>query len=255
MMFGRPKQPDRAGTVKREAWFDLHSHFLPGIDDGCQTAEESIKLLRYARSRGVLGMVATPHYYPEQPIEKFLVKRNDASKKLREMLEGQDVKVPAWCLGAEVAYYEGISGADGIERLRMGQSDYLLLELPFQNWSNTIFRDINTLINQYNITPILAHLERYLGIAEKGMIEQLYEMDVLIQMNGGYIVRHSREAKKRIKNGLVGVLGSDSHNMTTRMPNLDEAFAILESAGLKEEKDILRRNNKAVFMAAMGRNE
>ena len=255
MIFGRAKQPDRARTTRSETWYDLHSHFLPGIDDGCQTAEESVKLLKYARSRGVAGMIATPHYYPEQPIEKFLIKRNAAADRLKEAIAGQDIKVPEWCMGAEVAYYEGISGADGIEDLKMGQSDYLLLELPFHNWSNMIFRDLNIFINQYNITPILAHLERYLGFADKGMIEQLYDMDVLIQMNGGYIIRHSRDARKRIKNGLVGVLGSDSHNMTTRVPNLNEAAMILESAGLSEEKNILCQNNKAVFIAAMGRPE
>ena len=73
-------------THKVKAWWDMHSHFLPGMDDGCQTAEESIRLLEYARKRGVVGMIATPHYYPEESIEEFLHRRQEAAQNLTNLI-------------------------------------------------------------------------------------------------------------------------------------------------------------------------
>ena len=270
MIFDRLRKPGKGkavsdynrdeGPMETEPWCDLHSHFLPGIDDGCRTVEESVKLLRYAGDHGIAGMVATPHYYPEQPIESFIEKRNAASESLKKALKdleevnGQEIKVPVWCLGAEVAYYEGISSAAGIERLTMGDSGYLLLELPFNGWNNSILRDIYTLINILNITPILAHLERYIDIADERILEQLYDLDLLIQMNGGYIINRTRDAKRRIRDGHVNVLGSDTHNMTSRIPNLDQAVYILSTSGMDGEKEQLRSNNLEIFRRAAGIN-
>lgn len=240
-----------------KAWYDIHSHFLPGVDDGCKSIEESIRLLQHSRKSGILGMIATPHYYPEESIEQFLQRRQEAASRLRAALESEENEVPAWCLGAEAAYYEGLVHAQDLEKLCLGQSRYLLLELPFDTWGNSVIRDIYTLSSVYGITPVIAHLERYLDFQSKKMLQELYEADVVIQMNGGYILnsRSARNARKRIAKGYVQVLGSDAHNMSTRKPNLREAVMSLESAGMAEETEHLRRMNRSIFSEAMGIEE
>lgn len=252
MLFRRSEEKNTRETVKVKAWYDLHSHFLPGIDDGCKTPEESIQVLEISRKKGIAGMIATPHYYPEETINQFLERRAEAAGKLNHALAAGEYNIPKWCMGAEAAYYDGLVRAEGIEKLCLGKSRYLLLELPFERWGSNVIRDIFTLNNVYAITPIIAHLERYLDIQSKDMLQQLYEADVLIQMNGGYIVEKTRNASKRIRNGLVQVLGSDTHNLTTRRPNVREAVDKLRGEGLDEEMEEIRQTNKAIFTEAMG---
>lgn len=263
MGFWTSKEKRTDITVNIGPWYDLHSHFLPGIDDGCRTVDETLELLRFSFKQGVRGMIATPHYYPEESIADFLGRRQEAAKRLQTALElsaGQPVRpeacpqygIPAWCLGAEAAYYEGLVRSEDIEKLCLGKSRYLLLELPFERWSSGVIRDIHTLGNLYNITPVIAHLERYLDIQSKDMLEELYAADVLIQMNGGFILRKTRNALKRVRGGLVRVLGSDAHNMEYRRPNLCEAVQILYKESLSAEAEEIRRQNERIFRSAMG---
>ena len=251
MSFLFRERSDNSRSEPGKVWYDLHSHFLPGVDDGCRTVDESIALLEYSKKQGIAGMIATPHYYPKESIDQFLLRRQEAVLKLQQALSIGTYDVPEWYLGAEAAYYEGLVRAEGLERLCFGQSNYLLLELPFERWGNNVIRDIHTLSNVCGITPIIAHLERYLDIQSKDMILQVCEADVLIQMNAEYILdRWSlRDAVKRIRNGYVQVLGSDSHNMSGRRPNLRDAVQVLEG---KELADDLRRRNRRVFQEAAG---
>ena len=64
------------------ALVDVHSHFLPGLDDGCRTVEESLSVLRAAREQGVARIAATPHYYSRVSVAAFLEKRQAAIEKV-----------------------------------------------------------------------------------------------------------------------------------------------------------------------------
>lgn len=241
--------------MANKVWYDIHSHFLPGMDDGCKTVAESVKLLEHVRRSGIKGIIATPHYYPEESIAQFLERRSVCARNLIREIEEGGHEVPLWCMGAEVAYYEGVIRADDLEKLCLGQSRYLLLELPFERWNNAVIRTVYELSSIYNIMPVIAHLERYLDFVGRDMLEDLYETDALIQMNGGYILNKKRDARKRIRKGLVQVLGSDTHNMTSRRPNLREAVNTLQSLGLEREAEELRTANKEIFYAALGQNK
>lgn len=61
-----------------DGFCDLHSHILPGMDDGCKTAQQSIEALRLSYAQGVRAMFATPHYYPVESVESFLARRQSA---------------------------------------------------------------------------------------------------------------------------------------------------------------------------------
>ena len=68
---------------------DLHSHILPGMDDGCKTPEESVEALRLSYAQGVRAIFATPHYYPVETVENFLARRQEAWDTLQLQIEKQ----------------------------------------------------------------------------------------------------------------------------------------------------------------------
>ena len=205
---------------------DLHTHVLPGMDDGCKTPEESVALLKLAYGQGVRYLFATHHYYPVEPVGEFLRRRDAAWNRLQGQLEKEpDACVPKICLGAEVAYRPGLGYAEDIHKLCIGSSRYLLLELPFSGWNRELVRDVRNMCAVAGITPILAHIERYLDQGNKSLLHQLLELDVLVQMNAGSLLRFSsaRKGRQMLKSGMVQLLGSDCHNMRSRQPNLGNA--------------------------------
>lgn len=239
--------PDRPEKAKYP-WYDLHSHFLPGIDDGCQTAEEAAQLLHSCYRQGLTGIVATPHYYPNESIRKFLRKRTAAEERLREVLESKQLPVPFWCNGAEAAYYEGLAQAEDLPLLCMGRSKFLLLELPARAWGNRVITDLYVIQNNYGITPIIAHLERYAKYQTRQQLAEVFRTGVLVQVNAGAILSKQKDAWKWAKQEEIHVLGSDCHNLHERKPNLMEAVRRMDKKGIPTED--IRRNNETVFLAA-----
>ena len=210
---------------------DVHTHILPGMDDGCKTPEESLSVLRAARAQGIRQIFATPHYYAPEPVEQFLRRREAAAQLLRRHMTPAE---PEICLGAEVAFYSGMSRDAHLEKLCLGASRYLLLELPFEPWSSDVRRELRNLCSIRGITPILAHIERYIPLQSSAALGEVLEMDVLVQMNAGYLLRFGsrRKACQLLKSGTVQLLGSDCHNMTHRPPNLGPAVSYLEKKGM-----------------------
>ena len=88
---------------------DFHSHVLPGIDDGSSCEEESLDMLRIAKSQGVITMLATPHFYAQNnSVGHFLKDREKSFNKLKACTEYmKDDPYPAIKLGAEVCYFDG----------------------------------------------------------------------------------------------------------------------------------------------------
>lgn len=232
---------------------DLHGHFLPGMDDGCKTVEESLQVLQSSYAQGIGHMFATPHYYPVETVEAFLERRQAAYDRLMEYLTGCGMQVPEICLGAEVAYRAGISREEKLDKLCLGNSRYLLLELPFRKWDSNVVRDIQIICSTQNITPILAHIERYLDLQTRDSLNSVLEQDVLVQMNAGNFLRFGsrRTAVKLLKNGVVQLLGTDCHNMTTRPPNLGSAVEYLQKHGMTDVLQSVCDLSMRIFEEAM----
>ncbi len=234
-------------------FFDIHCHVLPGMDDGCSTKKEAIELLHVSQIQGVAGVIATPHYYPKETVACFLQRRQASIEKLLGELEKEDsVKIPI-CYGAEVAFHTGLVYEEQIRKLCLGKSRYLLLELPFYTWSSSMLREIQALQNVHGLIPVIAHMERYLKIQKKEMLEAIWNSDVLIQMNAEYILGNFQEwhsAKKMLKNGRIDVLSSDSHNLVKRQPNLGRAVQKLEKQGMNYELENLCQTSQKIFKDA-----
>ena len=115
------------------AIIDMHCHILPGVDDGAKDLETSLAMLEASRDQGVQCMVATPHFYATRDrVDAFLARREAAWEVLKSRM-GSDF--PEVMLGAEVAFFQGISRAERLDALRIEGTSSMLLEMPFRPWS------------------------------------------------------------------------------------------------------------------------
>lgn len=202
--------------------------------------------------QSIAGVVATPHYYPEETVSEFLARRQEAADILVGRMRGE--ACPQICMGAEVAYHPGLVYEEDIHKLCIGTSNYLLLEMPFSRWTPSVMRNVSALRHVQGVIPIIAHLERYMGFQDKHTIDELLDSGALVQMNAEYIldVRTRRKAIKMIRKGMVDVLGSDCHNMTTRPPNLAEATRRLCALGLADFVEQMGETMQDIIEDAMG---
>lgn len=229
---------------------DFHSHILPGIDDGSQNIETSLQMLKESTLQGVDIMMATPHFYASKDrIEDFLKRRNRAYDSLRSTL-GENLQ-PKLRLGAEVAFFPGISGAAKIDSLVFQGTRLLLLEMPFRSWTTSDIREVEKMIDKRGFQIILAHLERYMGMKEnKKKIEELRQMPLYVQINAGSLLdwKKRRILLKMFQKGEAHLLGSDCHGINHRAPNLAQGREMLNKKigkGALERLDIL--GNKLIM--------
>ncbi len=238
-------------------YYDLHSHVLPGMDDGYQSCESAAEALRLSVEQGVVGLMATSHYYPKETVGSFLERREAAYQSLMVYLEKEEIPAPELCLGAEVAYHSGLIYEERLQELCLGKSRYLLLEMPFSKWAPSVLRDVQAMRSVRGVIPVIAHVERYWQMQDKRTMSSLLDMDVLIQMNAEVFLapRSRRMARKMLKQGVVQVMGSDTHSLDRRPPNLGIALQELESGKLAEYCEEVNRQSRRVFRAAQGKGE
>ena len=210
------------------AIIDMHCHILPGVDDGARDVETSLAMLEASRAQGVQYMVATPHFYATRDrVDTFLDRRREAWETLKPRM-GADY--PGIVLGAEVAFFRGISRAERLEALKIEGTDCILLEMPFRPWSEDDVDEVSEILEKHGYTIILAHIERYLAMrGNADYIGNLLELPVLAQINAESLLDWRQRGKliKMVRNGQVHLLGSDCHGIHHRPPNLGEGREIL----------------------------
>lgn len=208
---------------------DLHSHILPGIDDGSASPEESLAMLATAADQGISLVAATPHFDPRSDTpEAFLARRNRAASLLLEKMgEG----MPKLLLGAEVRYFRGISESEALSLLTLEGGKALLLELPGTPWPEEIWQELAIFRERTGIIPIIAHLDRYIGpFRTRGIPERLASLPVLVQANSGFFLKKTTAslALRLLREDKIHLLGSDCHGIHSRKPDLGPALAKLQ---------------------------
>ncbi len=227
---------------------DIHSHILPSFDDGSKSAEMTRAMLDEMAAQGIGQLAATSHFYPYLVgIDVFLAKRQRAVETLRMVYD--ETRHPKICLGAEVAYFHGISRSDQLAKLTIGGSRYLLLEMPFERWSGDVIEEICTIGEEWNLQPIIAHIERYQSYQKHSTLPELIENGILIQSNAEFFLdpKTAKKAMKMLKNGEIHFLGSDCHNLTTRKPNLGQAIQAIADFGLEDALEELEARGQKLF--------
>lgn len=212
---------------------DFHSHILPGIDDGSRSVEQSLALLRLQAEQGVQRVIATPHFYADRhSVSEFLERRQRAEEALRAAME-EVPGLPALSVGAEVAFFEGLSNFDRLQDLAISGTGCVMIEMPMRQWSDRQLRELAEIRQKQKLTPIMAHIERYMSLPGGRTIpDRLAELPVYLQVNAGFFERRStrRMALRLLRNQQIHLLGSDCHDLETRVPNLGAAEKVINKA-------------------------
>ena len=214
-LFGK-RPPDLGEADRSVLRCDVHSHFIPGIDDGAPTLEASMELLHAMRELGFTKVVTTPHVmsdgYKNSP-EIIL----GGLEKVRAEIAAQGLDIT---IDAAAEYYLDHEFEQKIQHkevLTFGK-DLLLFELPFISEPNILLQVIFAMQTQ-GYRPVLAHPERYgYWATDLSKLEQLKERGVLFQLNtialcGAYGPSVKRSAEKLVDNGWYELIGSDCHRM------------------------------------------
>lgn len=212
---------------------DLHTHILPGVDDGAKTPQDSIAMLREQSVQGVETVVLTPHFYPDrESMESFLERRDAAFEELEQTVaqlpqEEQDT-LPKRLLGAEVAYVPGLHEAEDLQKLCIGETKHLLLELPFYLWDARLIRGLYDMLGHSGVTPVLAHMERYFMCQNKRMLNEVLELGFPVQVGADMLAMAFSPAMRLLRQGRGHLLASDCHDLRARPPALRQAMALVE---------------------------
>lgn len=203
---------------------DFHTHSLPNIDDGSDSKEESLLMLKKQQEQGVKKVVFTPHFYPNKDLEIFLAEREDAFRQLGEL-------ELACYKGAEVLLSTETPSLANLKALAIEGTPYILVELPFAHWPEWVFIALQEVIDNHGLIPIIAHIEMYEEVYQNlGVINKLIEIGVLIQINTeSCLSKGQRKAllRKLFKKKLVHVIGSDVHHIGA-MHTVNEAYHVIE---------------------------
>lgn len=205
---------------------DFHTHILPGVDDGSTSVAETLAMLEMEAKQGVTRVVATPHFYSRyQSPTVFLEERKRAEELLRsEMCKHSGL--PEISVGAEVYFFRGMSESDCLPLLTIDNTDCLLLEMPESVWTDSMYQEIEKIHRQWGITPIIAHIDRYIRpFRDHGIPKRLESMPVLVQANASFFLnrRTASMAMGMLKRDQIHLLGSDCHDLCDRAPNLGGA--------------------------------
>ena len=212
-------------------FIDVHTHILPRFDDGSRSSAESIEMLRSLGKMGAEGVVLTPHYYARQDDPSdFLKMRRDAIGHFISRIEGERaVGLPSLYLGAEVEYFNAMSICPELEQMCISGTSLMLCEMPFYKWTNSMIDELRIIKRKRGITPIIAHIERYLRFFTPQMLDEMIAEGFLIQSNAEAFTGLGRgKVLKLLSEGKIHLLGSDSHNMEKRSPNMSAALTVIE---------------------------
>lgn len=236
---------------------DFHIHVLPGVDHGSKDMDETIAMLTDAASSGVNAVVATHHFYPNRiTLDEFTNKRDFAYDELVRVLPSflNTIRV---IKGAEVLLAPGLENMPELKSLCIEGTSFILLEMPYEFWTEWVFQSVFTMISARGLIPILAHIERYINFQKKSSnLTRLLQMDVLVQMNVCNICNLStrRAALKMLRNNKVYVLGSDRHSSTKDKYEMKKARKII-AKNLGESWLIkLDRNSERILSDEMPEN-
>lgn len=196
---------------------DMHSHFIPGVDDGAQTMDDSLQLLQKMQALGYKKCITTPHI-------KMDIYPNSEEKLRRVFDQLQEEKVRAG-IGIEVElaaeYYLDDTFAERLkdrELLCFGKQRYVLMEFSFT--TPPVFEeDTFKRVLDRGYIPILAHFERYLYFHGKPEVAEKYrKMGVNTQMNllsltGHYGPDIRKQAERMVDDCLFDFVGTDAHRI------------------------------------------
>lgn len=232
---------------------DIHSHILPGVDDGSDSLKTSLKMLETARVGGTTDIIATPHVVEVNGALKWQVIKEKVAMLQREAdSAGIEIKIHP---GAEVQLSFDILKyiLSEPDMYGLAESRYILIELPMHQYPVNLPEMIYELQLAGRI-PVLAHPERQnelmdnpetlLSLLKNGVYSQINSTS----LTGKFGKDIELKSKFLLDHDMVTFVGSDTHNTTTRIADLSHAFNILSSKyGLEKSKRLTLLNQQHII--------
>lgn len=203
---------------------DIHTHILPGIDDGSDSWEESLAMLQTAYESGVRAIIATPHFLPWEEKHNTDKVCSLCDELMRRAKDELNISIPVYP-GQELYCYGGLPGdLDQKKALTLAGTRNVLIEFSEDVRFEEVYRSV-TELGRSGYRPVIAHFERFVCLRERGRIRQIKEAGAGIQSNI-HAVLHERQKsffgyrwlKKQYEQQAVDYIGSDMHNTSSRPP-------------------------------------
>ncbi len=227
---------------------DIHTHILPGVDDGSQSMEDTIQMARIARDSGITKIVASCHcnipnlfnnYYGPWYDEIYDVTKDVLWDTYQiELLPGMEV----------YATYDLPNLIDRNQVIPINQSRYMLIEFDF-NEKASFAVDVLDQVAKRGLVPVIAHAERFRFIQQHPQYAfDFHQKGYVIQVNKGsfhgkFGRREKHTAYALLAHRLVHVIASDAHNYKTRTPYMRDVIHTLKRECSKQTLDILLDTN------------
>ncbi len=221
---------------------DFHSHIVYDVDDGSETIEQSIEILKKAEKAGFTKVILTPHYmedYYEFPASEI----EEKIQLLRQKCQEEQINIELYQANEIYITNHMIDFIENNEATTINNSRYVLFELPMNEEPPNLLEVIYQLVENHKV-PIIAHPERYAYIQKApNRLLELIEHGVLFQTNYGSIIgQYGKEiqktAKLLIEHNFIHFLGSDVHHegyIYEKMPEIREQLRkIIDNEKIEE---------------------
>ena len=231
---------------------DIHSHILPGIDDGSRSIDETLEMLREAEKAGFKEIITTPHYF-EGYYEKDEETREQLINNVKAQMDIKKISVSLY-VGNEIYITEDTMNNVKVRKASsLNSTKYVLVEFDLNarpmNMMNLIYK-----ILKERYIPILAHPERYRFVQQDpSTLYELASNGVLLQCNyGSFAGMYGKKAeiiaRKLLKNNMISFLGTDAHRAKSIYQKVPEIFKELtELVGEAKVDEITDSNQRKVL--------
>lgn len=231
---------------------DIHTHLLPGVDDGSVGMSQTLRLLRMAWENGTRTVVLTPHYRGKYKQNTPAILRAEFTW-LQEMAAAEIPGMKLY-LGNEIAYENDAPEAMADGRvLSINGSRYALLEFRTNSLRSQIITGVSETI-RCGFIPIVAHIERYdICREDPTLVEDVLDMGALLQLNADSVLGSNGFGVKRFCHRLlarqkVHFIASDAHDVKHRPPLLRECFLrVHKKYGQEYAAGLFYQNAQAVI--------
>jgi protein-tyrosine phosphatase len=188
---------------------DLHSHLLPGVDDGSRTVEQSLGVLRLMAEQGITDVCLTPHLRAMETAHGPPARHDEAFAAL----EAQAPTLPRLHRGAEIMLDRPMpTGAEGLRRVSLRGTRYLLVEFPRLVAAEAVTNAL-TRLRDDGSTPVLAHPERY-SCCSVEAVAFWRTLGTRIQVDATTLLStqaRGQRARLLVAAGLADILAGDNH--------------------------------------------
>ncbi len=227
---------------------DIHSHFLPEIDDGAKSVSESIAMLVDSKKQGVEICIGTSHVtvHSDNGITKFLEKRKNSIEILEKRIAKDKCDVPELLYGAEVFLDNDVSLYDDISKLCIANTNYILVELSPLGYY-PLYTEWLYSLTMKGFKPIVAHVERYPYLEQ--FLSELDGIDIICQMNARSILKRAKRSQllDLYERGKKVIVSSDMHNMRLRKCLMKKAKENLQKKYPDIAENVFVNNAKEIF--------